>query len=119
MKDKSTPFAFNAGIGFDEGELEDDWIVEKFRTDADAFFNEHCAENGKLPRAEVRKELLKTGLPNHVLGEIYSLADIDEDGLLDKDEYALALYIVRLKKEGFDLPSELPKHLVPPSKRKL
>lgn len=100
--------------------------------------------------------MIKSKLPNAVLGKIWKLSDVDKDGMLDADEFALANYLINLKLEGklqnfencsiwficvpFDrfhdkfiyrnflsknlllfigheLPAELPKHLVPPSKR--
>lgn len=62
--------------------------------------------------------MMKSKLPNSVLGKIWRLADVDQDGLLDEDEFALAMYLIDLRLDGHDLPSTLPEHLVPPSKRK-
>lgn len=59
---------------------------------------------------------MKSKLPNSVLSKIWKLADQDEDGLLDSDEFALAMYLIKIKLEGSELPDSLPKHLVPPSK---
>lgn len=65
-----------------------------------------------------KEELLKTKFPNSVLSKIWKLADVDKDGLLDSDEFALAMYLVKIKLEGCELPTTLPHHLIPPSKRK-
>lgn len=65
-----------------------------------------------------KEEFLKTKLPNSVLSKIWKLADVDMDGLLDSDEFALAMYLVKVKLEGSELPVTLPTHLIPPSKRK-
>lgn len=35
---------------------------------------------------------------------------------MDADEFALANYLINLKLEGHELPADLPKHLIPPSK---
>lgn len=51
-----------------------------------------------------------------MLSNIWKLADVDCDGLLDSDEFALAMYLVKIKLEGSELPDTLPDHLVPPSK---
>lgn len=64
-----------------------------------------------------KAEMVKSKLPNSVLGKIWKLSDIDKDGYLDMDEFALALHLIQVKLEGHDLPAELPEHLVPPSKR--
>lgn len=61
--------------------------------------------------------MVKSKLPNSVLGKIWKLSDIDKDGYLDMDEFALALHLIQVKLEGHDLPVELPDHLVPPTKR--
>lgn len=60
---------------------------------------------------------MKSKLPNSVLARVWQLSDVDRDGDLDRDEFALANYLVNLKQEGHDLPSELPEHLIPPSKK--
>lgn len=64
-----------------------------------------------------KAEMVKSKLPNSVLGKIWKLADTDGDGFLDMDEFALAMHLIQVKLEGHDLPVELPEHLVPPSKR--
>jgi hypothetical protein len=66
-----------------------------------------------------KSEMVKSKLPNSVLGKIWKLSDIDKDGLLDADEFALAMHLINVKLDGHDLPSELPDHLLPPSKRDL
>jgi len=58
-------------------------------------------------------------LPNSVLGKIWKLADIDKDGVLVDEEFALANHLIKVKLEGHELPNELPAHLLPPSKRKV
>lgn len=65
-----------------------------------------------------KDEFLKTKLPNSVLSKIWILADIDCDGLLDSDEFALAMYLVKIKLEGCELPTTLPAHLLPPKHNK-
>ena len=48
---------------------------------------------------------------------LFRSADIDRDGKLDEDEFALAMYLIKIKLEDDDLPEELSTHLTPPSKR--
>jgi len=64
------------------------------------------------------QQFLKSKLPNSVLSRIWHLSDVDRDGLLDADEFALAMHLIKVKLDGHDIPSELPEHLVPPSKRR-
>lgn len=74
------------------------------------------ATKRSVPTA-AKTEMVKSKLPNSVLGKIWKLSDIDKDGLLDEEEFALAMHLIRVKTDGHDLPAELPPHLVPPSKR--
>ena len=60
--------------------------------------------------------MVKSKLPNTVLGKVWKLADVDRDGMLDADEFALAMHLINIKLDGHDLPAELPEHLIPPSK---
>ena len=52
-----------------------------------------------------------------MLGKVWRLADHDEDGMLDSDEFALALHLIKVKCDGHNLPDTLPTHLVPPNQR--
>lgn len=61
--------------------------------------------------------MMKSKLPNSVLRRIWALSDIDQDGQLDRDEFALAMFLLDHKLAGNDLPETLPEKLVPPSKR--
>ena len=63
--------------------------------------------------------MVKSRLPNPVLAKVWRLADVDQDGMLDADEFALAMHLINIKLDGFDLPDDLPNHLIPPSKKRL
>lgn len=112
-----TPFGFGKGEGFDKGADEDEWIVDKDRKTIDTVFHSLNPIDGKITGRAAKEHMLKSKLPNSVLGKVWKLADIDKDGFLDSDEFALSEYLIKLKLEGHELPSELPEHLVPPSKR--
>lgn len=60
--------------------------------------------------------MVKSKLPNAVLGKVWILADVDMDGKLDPDEFALAQHLINVKLDGHELPDVLPDHLIPPSK---
>uniref|UniRef100_H9G5V7 Epidermal growth factor receptor pathway substrate 15 like 1 n=1 Tax=Anolis carolinensis TaxID=28377 RepID=H9G5V7_ANOCA len=50
--------------------------------------------------------------------QVWDLSDIDKDGHLDRDEFAVAMHLVYRALEKEPVPSSLPASLVPPSKRK-
>lgn len=61
-------------------------------------------------------------LPEEVLAQIWDLADVNSEGQLSKDEFAVAMYLIRQQRGTRDgrgvLPSTLPPALIPPSMRK-
>ncbi|XP_013873049.1 EH domain-containing protein 2 [Austrofundulus limnaeus] len=95
----------------------EEWAVEKFKPKYDEIFYNLSPRDGKLSGTKVKEWMTTTLLPNSVLAHIWRLADVDKDGMLDNDEFALAMHLIEGKLEGHWLPKELPSHLVPPSKR--
>ncbi|XP_078353454.1 epidermal growth factor receptor substrate 15-like 1 isoform X2 [Oculina patagonica] len=75
--------------------------------------------NGLLPGDKVKPVLLNSKLPIDVLGRVWELADIDKDGMLDSDEFAVAMHLVYRALEGDPVPLSLHGKVIPPSKRKL
>lgn len=118
MQDKiDNPFGFGKGEGANAGYGEREWIVNKDRYKYDDAFESLGPIDGKITGASAKTEMVKSKLPNSVLGKIWKLADVDGDGMLDVDEFALAMHLIKIKVDGHDLPTKLPDHLIPPSKR--
>ncbi|KAK6375839.1 hypothetical protein LTS17_007661 [Exophiala oligosperma] len=61
-------------------------------------------------------------LPEEILAQIWDLADVNSEGRLNKDEFAVAMYLIRQQRATKDgrgnLPQTLPPALIPPSMRK-
>ncbi|CAM9833060.1 unnamed protein product [Lampetra planeri] len=112
------PFNQGYGEGAGEGVDEADWVVGRDKPKYDEIFYTLSPVNGKVSGASAKKEMVRSKLPNTVLGKIWKLADVDRDGMLDDEEFALANHLIKVKLEGHELPEDLPKHLLPPSKRK-
>ncbi|KAL5009291.1 hypothetical protein ScPMuIL_014872 [Solemya velum] len=115
--DSESPFVEGKFEGFDAGREERGWIVDHERDKYIDSFEKLNPINGKVSGAAAKTAMVRSKLPNSVLGRIWKLSDIDKDGLLDADEWALANYLIELKLQGHDIPSELPEHLVPLSKK--
>ncbi|XP_071520119.1 EH domain-containing protein 3-like isoform X2 [Panulirus ornatus] len=113
----NTVFGYKRGEGADAGAGDPDWIVAKDRYKYDQLFDNLSPVDGKITGSAAKQEMLKSKLPNSVLGKIWKMSDIDKDGMLDSDEFALAMHLINIKLDGNDLPNDLPDHLVPPSKR--
>ena len=71
---------------------------------------------GSLSGAVAFQFFTLSGLPSQVLASIWTLSDIDADGSLDREEFAVAMQLCRKAKKGIPLPSVLPKVLVPQKK---
>lgn len=117
VMDKQTPFMYKGGEGVNAGVGEVQWVVAKDRHKYDQDFDKLNPIDGKISGGAAKQEMLKSKLPNNVLGKIWKLSDVDKDGMLDADEFALAMHLMNIKLDGNDLPAELPQHLIPPSKR--
>ena len=63
----------------------------------DAIFDRLRPTNGKISGSSARPELMKSKLPNSVLGKIWKLADHDKDGYLDDEEFALAMHLIKAR----------------------
>jgi len=118
VKDLNTPFGYKKCEGVDLGSGEPDWIVNKNKTKWDELFVQLQPIKGKITGSTAKKEMVKSKLPNPVLAKIWRLADCDQDGMLDADEFALSMHLIHVKLDGYDLPDELPDHLIPPSKKR-
>jgi hypothetical protein len=67
----------------------------------------------------VRGTMLRSGLPALALKQIWDLADIDKDGSLDAEEFAVAMQLIKIAcADGCSaIPGELPRTFIPPRKR--
>ncbi|KAH9997547.1 hypothetical protein BJV77DRAFT_1065167 [Russula vinacea] len=61
--------------------------------------------------------MLQSKLPGDVLASIWDLADLNNDGRITRDGFAVAFHLVRRKLTGKEIPTILPASLMPPSMR--
>mmetsp|Transcript_11539 Transcript_11539/g.28432 ORF Transcript_11539/g.28432 Transcript_11539/m.28432 type:complete len:554 (-) Transcript_11539:344-2005(-) len=97
-------------------------ITSAMKMKYDNVFNEQkLTSGGKLTGANAKPYMLKSCLPAETLGLIWELSDMDKDGCLDDEEFAVCNYLIEAIKSGAmsEAPSELPMALIPPSKRSI
>lgn len=98
-----------------------DWLVtpqEKAHFDS-IFETVDSAKAGVITGDQAVAFFMKAQLPEEVLAQIWDLADIDADGQLTREEFAVAMYLVRIQRSGKEpLPQVLPPALVPPNMRR-
>ncbi|KAI9485258.1 MAG: hypothetical protein EXX96DRAFT_544540 [Benjaminiella poitrasii] len=79
-------------------------------------FNAWEGSGSGFMSGETAKDVLtQSQLPPSDLMKIWKLADRDNKGSLDEDEFAVAMHLVYRKLNGFEIPSVLPAELAPPS----
>lgn len=97
-----------------------DWLVtpqEKSHYDS-IFSTVDTAQAGMISGDQAVPFFMNAQLSEETLAQIWDLADIDADGQLTKDEFAVAMYLVRQQRGGKEpLPQTLPPALIPPSMR--
>uniref|UniRef100_A0A287DAM7 Epidermal growth factor receptor substrate 15-like n=1 Tax=Ictidomys tridecemlineatus TaxID=43179 RepID=A0A287DAM7_ICTTR len=84
----------------------------------DVIFDSLSPVDGFLSGDKVNPVLLNSKLPVEILGRVWELSDIDHDGKLDRDELAVAMFLVYSVLEKEPVPMALLPALLPPSKRK-
>ncbi|XP_043985973.1 epidermal growth factor receptor substrate 15 isoform X4 [Gambusia affinis] len=95
------------------------WVVKpEEKMKFDAIFESLGPVGGMLSGDKVKPVLLNSKLPVDILGRVWELSDLDRDGMLDRDEFSVAMFLVYRALEGESVPMSLPPPLVPPSKRK-
>ncbi|XP_068175016.1 epidermal growth factor receptor substrate 15-like 1 isoform X2 [Antennarius striatus] len=115
FKDPSSPSVSSTASS--SGELL--WAVRPDeKSKFDGIFESLAPVNGLLSGDKVKPVLINSKLPLDVLGKVWDLSDIDKDGHLDKDEFAVAMHLVYRALEKEPVPALLPSALIPPLKRK-
>uniref|UniRef100_A0A6Q2YI43 Epidermal growth factor receptor pathway substrate 15-like 1a n=1 Tax=Esox lucius TaxID=8010 RepID=A0A6Q2YI43_ESOLU len=114
FKDTSSP-----SLSTSSASTEVHWAVRvKEKSKFDGIFESLSPVNGLLSGDKVKPVLINSKLPLDVLGKVWDLSDIDKDGHLDRDEFAVAMHLVYRALEKEPVPPVLPSSLIPPNKRK-
>ncbi|XP_029353307.1 intersectin-2b [Echeneis naucrates] len=85
------------------------WAISPEERDKhDQKFDTLAPSMGYVSGEQARKFFLQSGLPAAVLAEIWTLADMNKDGKMDRLEFSIAMKLIKLKLQGTPLPSALP-----------
>ena len=100
-----------------------DWLVtpaEKTKFDS-IYDGIDKAKRGFITGEEAVPFLSQSNLNGDILAQIWDLADINSEGHLSRDEFAIAMYLIRMQRARRDgtniIPTTLPANLIPPSMR--
>lgn len=98
------------------------WLITpQEKAKYDQFFSTVDTQNKGIVTGEQAVRFFSdSGLPEDTLASVWDLADINSEGQLTKDEFAVAMYLIRQQRmpNAAPLPAFLPPALVPPSMRK-
>uniref|UniRef100_A0A3Q0RKA4 Intersectin 2b n=1 Tax=Amphilophus citrinellus TaxID=61819 RepID=A0A3Q0RKA4_AMPCI len=78
------------------------------RNKHDQTFDTLSPTMGYVTGEQAKKFFLQSGLPESVLAEIWTLADMNKDGKMDRLEFSIAMKLIKLKLQGTPLPLSLP-----------
>jgi len=100
-----------------------DWLItpaEKAKFDT-IFEDLDKARKGFITGEEAVPFFGMSNLDGDALAQIWDLADINSEGHLNRDEFAIAMHLIRQQRSRRDgitaLPTTLPPNLIPPSMR--
>ncbi|XP_052244351.1 intersectin-1-like isoform X10 [Dreissena polymorpha] len=90
----------------------DEWrITGEDRAKHDSQFFALKPVNGFVTGEQARNFFLQSGLPTAVLGQIWGLADMNNDGKMDRKEFSIAMHLIKKKLQGYELPKALPQSM--------
>ena len=89
-------------------------VEEKARADAQ-FAMIDADKDGLVSGSDCAPVLMATGLAPPTLARLWDLCDIRTNGQLNAEQFALALHLAAQVCAGHELPSVLPRELLPPS----
>ncbi|XP_067027390.1 uncharacterized protein [Acropora muricata] len=106
-------------ISYSFAATESRWVVtsaDKLRYDA-IFKQADKDGDGLVSGEDVKSTFMASVLDEQILAHIWELCDITNQGQLNSEEFALAMYLIDQKDMGVDPPQMLSPEMVPPSKR--
>ncbi|KAI1431791.1 hypothetical protein GGR50DRAFT_677567 [Xylaria sp. CBS 124048] len=108
------------GLGIPTQITGGDWLItpqDKIKFD-EIYATVDMTNKGYITGEEAVSFLSQSRLSEDVLAQIWDLADINSEGRLTKDSFAVAMYLIRQQRtKAGPLPAALPPNLIPPSFR--
>ncbi|SCZ96092.1 BZ3500_MvSof-1268-A1-R1_Chr8-1g09998 [Microbotryum saponariae] len=93
-------------------------ITAQEKLESDGYFDGiDSTRRGAIEGEAAVNFFMQSGLPMDILARVWDLADIRQTGALNKDEFAVALKLIRDRVGGKEIPAVLPVGLTPPSLR--
>lgn len=81
------------------------------------FLQADVDKDGYVSGQEIKDVFLQSGVPQNVLAHIWGLCDTKQTGKLNREQFALAMWMINQKLKGIDPPHVLTTEMIPPSLR--
>jgi len=113
---QASPFAvMKIGGNTESTVYRNRWLVSPNPEDYRAeFMSLGPNSKGRVTGEKAKEKLVESKLPSKVLHKIWMLADIDQDSCLTLYEFAVAMHLIKMRLDGFDLPATLPENMLTP-----
>ncbi|KAL5490092.1 hypothetical protein ACEPAI_4925 [Sanghuangporus weigelae] len=93
-------------------------VTPEEKTRFDQFFDSlDTQKRGSIEGDVAVPFMLQSKLSEDVLAQVWDLADLNNDGRLTRDGFAVAMHLIQGKLAGKEIPAILPVSLVPPAMR--
>ncbi|KAF5372949.1 hypothetical protein D9758_001736 [Tetrapyrgos nigripes] len=88
------------------------------KAQSDSYFDKLDANHAGYIEGDVAVPfMLESKLPGEILAQVWDLSDLNNDGRLTREGFAVAMHLIGKKLAGSELPTTLPQSLIPPSMR--
>ncbi|KAI8149556.1 hypothetical protein BJV82DRAFT_504872, partial [Fennellomyces sp. T-0311] len=103
-------------IAFSSGSAPNWDVTPQEKARFDMFFDQIDTKRAGVIQGNEAVNFFKNSrLPDNELARVWDLADIEQNGQLTRDEFAVAMHLIQNRLIGKPLPNVLPKSLIPPS----
>ncbi|TFK67886.1 hypothetical protein BDN72DRAFT_888746 [Pluteus cervinus] len=115
---RPTPSAAASPFSSGNGHVIQWDVTPTEKVTADSWFAGLDHLNQGFIGGEVAVEFMRQSkLPDEILAKIWDLSDLNGDGKLTKEGFAVAMHLIQKKLAGVEVPDILPSTLIPPSLR--
>lgn len=97
-----------------------DWVVsQEDQIAADKLFVQADKDlDGFVSGLEIKDVFIQSGLSQPILAQIWGLCDTYSSGKLNKEQFALSMWLIKRKLNGIEVPDKLNPEMIPPTLRK-
>ena len=85
---------------------------EKYQSYIQIFVTSADANTGLISAMDARGVFLQSGLPNPTLAQVWNLADANQKGSLNKEEFVLSMHLLAAVLQGYELPPKISEHML-------